>query len=1277
MISSPNKQFAILFTILLLLPQVAILSQVIGESEVQIAPQSNMVLSDVPTDPIPLRKASFVAPDSNSYIDEFAYMAAVPTSIFYNSGLKYVSPLILSEGSISEQWLVEDWTEYLSVDGGISQGVAIGDFSDGEISALQEALGSKIFPRITGSTSAEIAAKLAIYDWQSADTVIVALSKDDFEVIQVTSGDSTHTFSSPAITPYTNTVVIPDNTPVDIPFTPPLATGWLDGSFNWTGSELFTHTLEDPLGNIVDYSFHQQVAASRSTATVPNPVPLHFWLPVTDSGEWTFHLTPQGVISSAVTLECEIIFHPGFTQSITVPSNAKWLNVSANWDNAGTILNLALIDPDGNLVQWAPGESLLSGAGSKSLSMPYPSPGDWKFIAAWMDPTAEENTVGVSWDISSFASDLQGYMESAANGASLASLLNAPLLYASPSSLPTITAYAIEHLNPVNIILVNPMGLEASILESELASLATFTPLSTYPLVSNRIHNLSTTNDIVLTPLLGVENEFFAPAAYSAAFHGAPVFSIGGSDNEMPTRAEQTWAPYQIGPQIDIFVTSRYTTRTENGWYDERIPNIYSMFKSATAFETFVTERGAYNSTTDQSVVIISPTEIIKTSFDRSLQNHFMAGRIPAETAEMASVMINRAVLHRFIFSTAESADEALLSFYAYTDSYTYYGIPFEQIEDAVASLESDDFSILSHVGKSEVFEAVASQVALWSLSTHGTLTQLPTDPPQRPEGPGIFSLRDSDLDYGEEATGVRDYDGNGLVNPVAFSPEDSHHVIATTDELVAEIDNIGSPIVIITACLLGGSVLPRTLMEHGAVAVTAAPRTVYFTPAGLLSVLLTESLVQGNTTGESLSYALRVMSFDYTDPLPSPHDYANQQVLFGDPSIGLYHPDSDPHIVALDPRAHSFGQHTPGLGIPGVVGLGVTTELPQTLTGLSVPFSFFDASNYSEFLITADLRTVVIVDSDTIDTLADVMATESDVLEQYVRHGGTLFVLGISTDIEWLPWAVTYQGGTSGNSVSLLESSHPLLISPNILSSTIDYEGHFASLSGNLTILSADGDNPVMLAGTYGNGKLALSTTQPTGAEYTNHVENAVYWNLAPSLIIESATKNQEIIWEGDVVTITINITDIVGNPIGDASVYAWFNDTSVSVTEIVLGSYSITVAGDWTNGRPGYFALRIHATKAGYDTLTAVLLDFMYIRPSPFLALALIGGGIVAVALVWQFAKRRRGEPEPIRPKSSPKRKMSKDEKRLQKKEDAERKKRQREKDKKFDSKEFFGVE
>jgi hypothetical protein len=1230
-------------------------------------------LSEPQVDPI--GKVTFVATNSSSLIDEFSFMAAVPTAVFRYGGHQYLSPVVFDTQSDSEKWLIQDWAQYLSADGGVRQGVSVGSIPDSTLFNLQKLIGAQIYPRVKGATSADIASLLALMDWRTSGVAVFALSDDSLAPLTVSQSNVNHTFINDPVTDYTPSVSVSSSDPVYVSFTPPVGCGWIEGSFNWTGSEFFTHILIDPGNVTVDYSSHAQAYGERFFTQ--SPVPLYFWVPKTADGQWQFVLHPETAISRTVPLDCQIKYHSGFSQTISVPSNARWLNVSANWNKLGSNLNLALVDPTGRLGQWAPSGTILSSPGLKSIALPYPMSGVWTAVIAWMDSTSQENDVNLSWRVSALPVHLQAYLESAGNGAVLASLLNAPLLFVSENSVPYATMSAAAALGVSTAYLVDPDNIHSLSVLNELESFANVTNLDSAPLVSTAIRQHSAVNDVVVTLPSGSGDETFASAALSAAVHGCPVFSLCGDDNALTTRAEETWAPYLIGPDIEVYITSRYTTRTENGWYDERIPNKYSMTASALGFKGFLEDRGAYNATQAQQIVVISSLDNLKPSFDRSLQCNFSVGRIPTDDAAIASVMLSAAALHRFLFSIAQSVNQALLSMYAYTNGAGYVDNfhsvhEIWQIENSTSALQSAGFGIERHVGYSEVFAALAAQPSFWSLSTHGTLTSYPTDPPERPNGLGLFSMRNEDAPYGFEVSVTQREStthSDHLVNPVAFSPESLYHVIKSTNDLEAAIGDIGSPIVILTACLLGGSGLPEMLMEHGAVAVIASPRTVYFQPAGLLSVLITISLAAGNTTGSSLAEALRAISYDYSNPpLVDPTDYANQQILFGDPSIVLYNTATNPHVTAIDPGITSFGGHLPGRGVPAVAGLGSSVYLPESLNNLGIDNNFYSTNNYSTFLWLLPLRHAVLLEPGSLSILSSNMSASASLLDGYVHSGGTLVLFGVSGDTSWMPWSVVVEDTAPASPMTVTDPSHPLMSLPNVVGSSTGYRGYFSVVSANLSVIATDGSHPVVVAGVVGTGKLALTTTYPMGTEGNATIQNAALWYERPSLYLSSVTMNEYVIWAGDRVVVTVHVTDIIGRGIGNASVRVWLNSSQVDVLYTGDGAYVATLSEQWTGNRSGYYDLRIESSKLGYDTMSRLLNRFLYIHPSPWLAIGIVGAVVAAVFVGWLYIRHRRGGrllPSRHRGRSSQNQERERREKERQKKEDQ-----------KVNPSDFFGV-
>ena len=188
--------------------------------------------------------------------------------------------------------------------------------------------------------------------------------------------------------------------------------------------------------------------------------------------------------------------------------------------------------------------------------------------------------------------------------------------------------------------------------------------------------------------------------------------------------------------------------------------------------------------------------------------------------------------------------------------------------------------------------------------------------------------------------------------------------------------------------------------------------------------------------------------------------------------------------------------------------------------------------------------------------------------------------------------------------------------------------------------------------------------------------IQNAVAWSSMPALILRNLRLSQYIIWEGDRVTIFIEISDLVRAAVSGVSLEVLLNDTDVTslIQESETGVFSILLDEAWTTGGYGFYNLHLRASKPGYDTLTLTLSRFMYIRGSPWLTLA-IGGGVIGLLLSsWLYVKYRRGDQ--IIPRRKKKTTYSLEPSKKEEKIMREAAKKKKEKDEEFDAGEFFGV-
>ncbi len=1200
---------------------------------------------------VPLRKVVIVKDIPTSYIDDFSYIAAVPTSIFMYSGKQYISPVVYSENIDSAKWLLGDWGTYLSQDSGEIRATAIGEISFEERQAAQNYLRTKVFPTIIGDTSADIAAQLAINDWETANHAVLALSKDDFGTLQTTTGEFQYHFTNAVERNITFSGTVSEGSSYTNSFTTTDSDGWIFGYVNWsrgtsTPGPILTHLLVDPSGNKVDYSFLERVYFERNPAYSGSVMPLYFWFPNTQPGTWNLTVYGKYNLAGTVSYEGIVKLWPGKSFEIDVPQNAKYLNVSTFWERTSKNIDIFLVDPDGHVGEWGVGKNLLTGA-QESLSVPYPKAGKWKVCVIWEEPDGTNLDGTINYKIQTFNGDLPKYMESAANGAVIASLTNSPLLYINPDSIPSSTLNALQKLSVSSIEIVDPHGLVETTVVNQLQSAGyTVSLLQSYSTLVPRIQSLSSDNDIVVVPVIGNNTSYFPAATLSAAFHGAAVFSLSGEEQTLTTRIEGAWSPFKIGPEINIYVTTQYATRNENGWIDERIPNIYMMARTEIAFEDWLTNHSAKSGGV-QSIIIFSPTDLIKTTFDRSIIGSYRPGRILGKTAAMDAIMTSRAILHRFLATVATGKDTAFLTMYAYdygTLVPNNYGTSEQIFERQMirTALSNVGYSISEHIGKDAVIAALNQQPAQWSISTHGTLTEEPTDPPKRPDGIGVMSLRDEDAPYGFEGNqSTPDINHDKIVNPVISQDELSKHVTLTGPELDAALNNIGSTIVGFTACLIGGTKIPYILMKHSAVGVIASPRTVYFRPAGYLAVEFVRQLVAGNTTGEALRLGILLTSATYGHTIKY-LDYANQHYLAGDPEIRLYKPSELTHIPSVDPNSLDLAGHKPNSGLPSIAVIGGDGTLAHTLKLLGINYDYFDSTNVSEFIDNLLLYPTSMFASGAVNQFNTVLTQNSEKINYYLMGGGTIEILGANTTISWLQYSpdVSVKSGTS---FTFDDTGHPLVSSPNTLS-PMAYQYVFSNISPNITVIASDGNDAIWIAGIVGLGKLTITTLQVDSNQ--NYVENLASWYEKPSIILQAAIYSEEIIWSGDTFHITFKLTNIYGETITGINLTIWLNTTRISISDSGNGTYVLNLDAEWTKTHEGYTSLRLVASKAGYDTLT-LSLPSIYIRPLGYgiLMIALAVGVVVLFIMgSWALGKIRKGHK--TEKKRKPEKKESKSE-------------------------------
>lgn len=154
---------------------------------------------------VPLKKVTFVNFDENSYLDDYSYLAAVPTTVFYDktNGRLFSHPLLFyqdpypvkenREKSLNARqgidYFMEDWMSYCN---GKLDGLTLINVPESKVKRWS----AREVAEIEGDDPYEIAAEIALNDWSYSDKAVVAVVKEEFEKPhEATSGEIKGVFS--------------------------------------------------------------------------------------------------------------------------------------------------------------------------------------------------------------------------------------------------------------------------------------------------------------------------------------------------------------------------------------------------------------------------------------------------------------------------------------------------------------------------------------------------------------------------------------------------------------------------------------------------------------------------------------------------------------------------------------------------------------------------------------------------------------------------------------------------------------------------------------------------------------------------------------------------------------------------------------------------------------------------------------------------------------------------------------------------------------------------
>ena len=546
---------------------------------------------------VPMKKVTMVNFDEETYLDDYAYLAAVPTCVFDNGEKLYSNPLLFyqdeypveedKEKSLNARqgidYFMEDWMGYCN--GQMDQMTLINVPQN----KLDNSWKAKEYTTIEGKDPYSIANDLALNEWSYSDNAVISVIDEEFErpnekftgnlkgTIPACDINEDNTFKFKQ----TNKLN-PQYREFDVPeqYKYITARAW------WASVDIhlkaaFCHILI-PTGDkdIQLYCKHKdewmQVAAG-ATCNIQSGMDAdaeRLKSYVYEAGKWMVGLTDlptKGPVNKygtlgerlsnligGVTYNVDIKMYPGKEIEIpdSIPFECTDVDFKLTWDNPSINLGFSLIG--------ATGEEILSVVNESRDDNQELSLGElgqcidgenYKLCVFVMDNINSPVDFEVEYSWKQRISKEEGdSLTSATEGAILASTLNAPLLYSSSSELSDETTEVLYKLGVKEIHLVD-FGSNAN--DGVLKSLEKIAPISSHFIevedIYKAIQDKTGSNDIIFTTIdpwtywyvtelqpAGEKEKalFIGPAAYIAAYHGSPVLIV---DNHPELSSAVVW----------------------------------------------------------------------------------------------------------------------------------------------------------------------------------------------------------------------------------------------------------------------------------------------------------------------------------------------------------------------------------------------------------------------------------------------------------------------------------------------------------------------------------------------------------------------------------------------------------------------------------------------------------------------------------------------------------------------------------------------------------------
>ena len=468
---------------------------------------------------VSLKKITLVEFDKDSYLDDYAYLASIPTAIFSNNEILFSNPLLFFQPKKSYpdedkyrflndynsiHYFMEDWMSYCG--NRLDKLTAINVPKDD----LEEGWKARNNIFINCNTSFEIAGEIALNDWSYSDNAVIAVIEEDYNkpidnntygsisgrISGYVSRDSFKVKRSSGPAPEYERFNIEEDyqyVRVDlwypaieinskimelIPGFPPIITipsvdPDLQLYCNYEGDWLQTCASSEmtitngPHEKCLSYVYEpgewRVGVTNMPTEGGEEENFKHYLIPGRENGKFLIYGNTLDALMNVFgrpieQYNCEITKYPGV--KLTIPENPPFgcrdATFRLNWNNNEIDLGFSIIGPNGEEIESIMKED--SDYQEIHLEQLGQCPPDkhYSVVIYALTDLSKPMDFTVKYDWKQNITRKEGdCLASACEGAILSSIINAPLLYTNPSSVPKCTIDTLLKLGVEDIFLMD------------------------------------------------------------------------------------------------------------------------------------------------------------------------------------------------------------------------------------------------------------------------------------------------------------------------------------------------------------------------------------------------------------------------------------------------------------------------------------------------------------------------------------------------------------------------------------------------------------------------------------------------------------------------------------------------------------------------------------------------------------------------------------------------------------------------------------------------------